>query len=54
MNNCRNCAENYQVCKDNSERLNKIITNAGGHMGRVTFTLEWHGDADLDLWFFCR
>lgn len=23
-------------------------------MGRVTFTLEWHGDADLDLWFFCR
>ena len=23
-------------------------------MGLVTFTLEWHADVDLDLWFFCK
>jgi len=31
-----------------------VITNAGGHIGALTFTLKWQGDADLDLHFYCK
>ena len=42
------------MCSDNVDRLKKVVANADGFMGLVTFTIEWHASVDLDLWFFCK
>lgn len=53
--NCKNvdctfCTLDYQKCLVTKD-VERIVTNAGGHIGNTTFTLTWKDKYDLDLKF---
>lgn len=50
--NCDICTFDYTKC-DTTKVAISIIENAKGYVGALTFTLMWHGEVDLDLWFNC-